>query len=239
MKKILITFLSLLIISLISCGADDNDPKIIFDDEVIIIGDNYNILSLGDSYTIGQSVCETCRFPEQLKSQLENYFIPEDVFSLQIIAQTGWTTSSLLNALNSQNPSSNFDLVTLLIGVNNQYQNRPFSLYENEFPMLVEKAIEKGKGDKSNVIVISIPDYAYTPAGQNNPSISEEIDEYNEFAKNYCENNNIAFINITDITRNGLDNPDLVASDNLHPSALAYELFVERILPVAIQKLND
>ena len=129
----------------------------------------------------------------------------------------------------------------MLIGVNNQYQNRPFELYETEFPELVNKAISLTKSQRSNdLIVISIPDYAYTPYGQSGPNpsnTSQEIDMYNNFAENYCLENDISFINITDITRLGLVNPALVASDNLHPSKLAYKKFVERIYPVALEKL--
>lgn len=150
-----------------------------------------------------------------------------------IIAQTGWTTTHLKNAIAAQNPANNYDLVTLLIGVNNQYQNKPFSLYEQEFPELVNIAIEKAKGNKNNVIVVSIPDYAYTPFGNGNTTISAQIDIYNAFAENYCIQNNITFVNITDITREGLAQPTLVANDGLHPSDLAYFRFVERIFPKA------
>ena len=201
----------------------------------------FSYLALGDSYTIGQSVCETCRFPEQLKKSLSN-LNPNNAYPLRIIAQTGWTTTNLISAIDLQNPTSDYDLVTVLIGVNNQYQSKPFSLYEKEFPELVTKAIAFAKGDKTNVIVISIPDYAYTPFGQgsgNQSRISTEIDAYNALAKKYCMDNTIEFINITDITRQGLKNPNLVAQDGLHPSELAYSLFVERILPkaaTAIQK---
>ena len=201
----------------------------------------FSYLALGDSYTIGQSVCETCRFPEQLKKSLSN-LNPNNTYPLRIIAQTGWTTSNLISAVDLQKPTSDYDLVTLLIGVYNQYQNKPFSLYEKEFPELVNKAIAFAKGDKKNVIVISIPDYAFTPFGQgsgNQSRISTEIDGYNAFAKKYCMDNTIEFINITDITRQGLTNTNLVAQDGLHPSELAYSLFVERILPkaaAAIQK---
>lgn len=196
-----------------------------------------NYLALGDSYTIGQSVCTTCRFPEQLKARLQESF-PESPFLLQVIARTGWTTTNLLSEVNFVNPSPQFDLVTLLIGVNNQYQNRPFSLYAAEFPVLVNKAIALGKGDKKNVIVVSIPDYAYTPFGQGAVNISTGIDQYNEFARGYCETNGITFVNITDITRLGLVQPELVANDELHPSEVAYARFVERILPEAITALR-
>jgi acyl-CoA thioesterase-1 len=195
-------------------------------------------IALGDSYTIGQNVCETCRFPEQLKSRLYG-LNTSNTYNLNVIARTGWTTSNLLNAIKSQNLSNDYDLVTLLIGVNNQYQGELFSVYEKEFPELVNKSIELVKGDKSNVIVVSIPDYAYTPFGNGNKKITEEIDRYNSFAENYCSKNNIVFINITDITRQGLSDTGLVANDNLHPSAKAYGLFVDRILKSAVAILQN
>lgn len=200
-----------------------------------------NYLALGDSYTIGESVCETCRFPEQLKSALKNINLQNN-FSLEIIARTGWTTTDLISAIEFNNPNNNYDLVTLLIGVNNQYQGRDFSIYEKDFPQLVTKAITLAKGDKTKLIVVSIPDYAYTSFGQSfgNPtSISSEIDRYNSFAKSYCENNGINYVNITDITRQGLNNSSLVASDGLHPSKEAYSLFVQRLLPKAVAALQN
>ncbi|MEZ4801171.1 MAG: SGNH/GDSL hydrolase family protein [Gelidibacter sp.] len=200
----------------------------------------FKIFALGDSYTIGESVCESCRFPMQLKDSLSNSF-NEFEFSLDIIAQTGWTTTNLINAINTENPSSDYDLVTLLIGVNNQYQHKPFELYQNEFPVLIHKAIEFAKDDKDKIIVVSIPDYAYTPFGQSRPNpetISTELDQYNAFAQSYCEERGITFVNITDITRLGLEQTELVASDGLHPSALAYSKFVERLLPIAVEKLQ-
>jgi acyl-CoA thioesterase I len=194
-----------------------------------------NYLAIGDSYTIGQSVCETCRFPEQLRKKLGD-FNPKNTYNLKIIAQTGWTTTNLISAIKAEFLSPNYDLVTLLIGVNNQYQSKPFQIYQYEFPELVNKAIELGKGDKSNVIVISIPDYAYTPYGQNysnQSKVSAEIDSYNTFAQQYCLEKNIEFISITDITRLGLKNPALVAQDGLHPSEIAYSLFVDRMIAKA------
>lgn len=193
-----------------------------------------NYLALGDSYTIGQSVCATCRFPEQLKSSLSAMY--SSTISLKIIATTGWTTSNLLAAIDSQKPESNYDLVTLLIGVNNQYQHRDFSVYEKEFPELVSKAIMLAKGDRKNVVVISIPDYAYTPYGKNiagdqSAKISAEINKYNSFAENYCKNNQVEFVSITEITREGLNSPNLVASDGLHPSEIAYKMFVDKMMP--------
>jgi acyl-CoA thioesterase-1 len=200
---------------------------------------NYKYLALGDSYTIGESVCETCRFPAQLKDSIAKYLNTNDFFQVKVIAQTGWKTTDLKMAIATENPTTDYDLVTLLIGVNNQYQHKPFSLYEQEFPELVNIAIQKAKGDKNNVIVVSIPDYAFTPFGQGSPTISEEIFQYNEFAKNYCLSSNITYVYITDITRQGILEPELVASDGLHPSTIAYSKFIERILPEARIKIAD
>lgn len=206
------------------------------------IASSINYLALGDSYTIGQSVCAACRFPEQLKTSLNAMY--SSTISLKIIATTGWTTSNLLSAINTQNPDPNYDLVTLLIGVNNQYQRRNFSVYEKEFPELVTKAIMLAKGDRKNVVVISIPDYAYTPygkalAGDQTSTISAEIDQYNSFAEKYCINNQIAFVSITDITRQGLNSPNLVASDGLHPSETAYKMFVDKMMPEIKKALQN
>lgn len=228
----------LVFVAIMACNSDEIIPKNTPEVPAPIVLKELKYLALGDSYTIGQSVCETCRFPEQLKAGLKKQLV-ENSFSITIIATTGWTTTNLILAINAQNPSSDYDLVTLLIGVNNQYQHKPFSLYESEFPALVTKAIALAKGDKSNVIVVSIPDYAYTPYGKGSATISSEIEEYNAFAQNYCTQNNIEFVTITDITQQGLVNPNLVATDGLHPSELAYYKFVERILPKAITILKN
>ena len=229
-------FLGLL--AFISCSSTDENN---INDAIVNIPKTFKVLSLGDSYTIGQSVCNTCRFPEQLKDSLELRFKVQDTIKLKIIAQTGWTTTNLKTAIANENLQNDYDLVTLLIGVNNQYQGKPFSLYETEFPELVEEAITASNGDKNKLIVVSIPDYAFTPFGQNNgnPEITtSEIDSYNTFAENYCNENDITYVYITDITRQGLMDTDLIASDNLHPSELAYTKFVERILPIAIEKIE-
>lgn len=237
-KQIVIVFFS---IFLISCSSDEMSSQTDFilvpptTTPVTPVINSINYLALGDSYTIGQSVCETCRYPEQLKASLKAIY-PQSSISLNVIAATGWTTSNLISEIKAQNPKSDYDLVTLLIGVNNQYQGRNFSLYEKEFPELVTKAIALAKGDKKNVIVLSIPDYAYTPFGKiqmagQGEKITAEINKYNQFAENYCTNNNVVFVSITDITRQGLTNPDLVAGDGLHPSESAYKLFTDRILP--------
>lgn len=243
--KILVTFFSYLLTT--GCSSEDiptpSEIKPPSDNSLQLPTQTETIryLALGDSYTIGESVCVTCRFPEQLTQSLKNINLQNN-FSLEIIAQTGWTTNNLISAIQSKNPTPQYDLVTLLIGVNNQYQGKSFSLYEKEFPELVAKAIQLAKGDKTNVIVVSIPDYAYTPFGKsygNQTSISTEIDQYNAFAKSYCESNAILFINITDITRQGLNTPSLVANDGLHPSESAYRLFTDRLLLKAVTILKN
>lgn len=221
-----------------SCGSDSVIEKI----EEEISEDNpskiIKILSLGDSYTIGQSVCEKCKFPSQLLDSLKNRNATLE-FELKVIATTGWTTNNLINSINSQDLTTDYRLATLLIGVNNQYQGISFSVFEEQFSILIETAIKLLKGNKNRLIVLSIPDYAFTPFGQGNSQITSELETYNSYIKNYCINNNITFLNITDITQEGLNNPDLVASDGLHPSELAYTKFVERLLPLAIEKLKD
>lgn len=244
MKKYFYTILCFTFLMSFACSETnttflESEEDFLIDDTLTPIPVNFKILSLGDSYTIGQSVCEKCRFPEQLKDSLLPKFETDTTFSLKVIARTGWTTTNLMNAIEDENISEDFDLITLLIGVNNQYQGKDFALYKKEFPLLVSTAMKAGKNDKSNVIVVSIPDYAFTPFGGGNKTISKEIDLYNEFAKNYCIQIGIPFVNITDITRNGLIDKDLVASDGLHPSALAYTKFVERLLPLAIEKLKN
>lgn len=250
-KQIVIAILS---IFLLSCSSNDSasntavtPPPTVSPPATQVpttpINNSIKYLALGDSYTIGQSVCETCRFPEQLKSNLKSIY-PQTDFSLKIIATTGWTTSNLISAINAQNPGSNYDLVTLLIGVNNQFQRMDFSVYQKEFPELLNKAISLAKGDKKNVIVLSIPDYAYTPfaanySEANRTKISNEIDQYNTFAENTCISKGVVFISITDITRQGLSNSNLVASDGLHPSELAYKMFIGRIFPQVKMILQD
>lgn len=194
-------------------------------------------LALGDSYTIGESVCDGCRFPEQLKETLATALVSKKI-TLKIIAKTGWTTTNLLTAIATEKPDTDYDLVSLLIGVNNQYQNKNFAIYEKEFVALVSKTIAFAKGKRKNVIVVSIPDYAYTPYGQSSnkfETITTELAKYNAFAKRYCDQQGIKYVNITDITQQGLKNTKLTATDGLHPSELAYSKFIERIEPVALQ----
>lgn len=213
----------------VSCSKEANE-----------IVEDYKYLALGDSYTIGESVCETCRFPAQLVDSIEE--TTGLGAELKIISKTGWTTTNLLNAIEQENPNKDYDLVTLLIGVNNQYQGKNFTIYEEEFPELVSKAISFAMGDTSRLVIVSIPDYAFTPFGQSTSDpdkISNELDKYNDFAQCYADSLGIHFQNITDITREGLNNPILVASDGLHPSEEAYRRFIERLYDLSLDIIQQ
>ncbi len=182
------------------------------------------LLALGDSYTIGQSVGVHERFPNQtidlLKAAGANMKYPAE-----IIAQTGWTTQNLLNGMANANPQPTppYDLVTLLIGVNNQYQGLDTAQYRIQFTQCLNKAIEYSGNRKQRVFVLSIPDYGATPFGAGNAAqIALEIDRFNAINKQVCLQLNIDYTDITPSTRMAVNNPSLVAADGLHPSGLEY-----------------
>lgn len=190
---------------------------------------SFAYLALGDSYTIGQSVDEKDRFPVQLLDRL----FPNNLENkeVKIIARTGWRTDQLQTAIDADTElKSKYDLVSLLIGVNNQYQGGDIEIYKVEFRALLEKAISLAGNDKTKVFVVSIPDYAYTPFGNGNTAISQEIDAYNAINKEITESLNITYHDITPISREGLNDPTLVADDNLHPSGKQYTKWVEVIM---------
>jgi len=186
-------------------------------------------LSLGDSYTYGESVAKNDKFYVQLYESINDGNTWAEPIS---IAQTGWRTDDLLQAIEANELDHRFDLVTLLIGVNNQYQGRPFSQYKEEFIALLDTAIQFAQGDPKRVFVLSIPDYYFTPFGQAQKGewVPEEIDRYNAYAKSVCDSMKVAFIDITPISRRGLEEPALVANDGLHPSGAQYKLWVEKLL---------
>lgn len=196
-------------------------------------------LALGDSYTIGASVPLADNFPSQLRNTLTKQLNKEVI--LEIIATSGWRTDNLLDAIENAETEPPYTIVTLLIGVNNQYQGVPLSNYKSEFVELLEKSLVLAGGNTQHLFVISIPDWAYTPFGQefDTDKISKEINQYNAYAKNIADQHDIAFIDITDITRRGLQEKELVASDGLHPSKSAYTLFVERMAPIISYQLKN
>ena len=196
----------------------------------------FNFLALGDSYTIGESVSEKENFPNLLSLKLKTVF--QKKISTKIIATTGWRTDQLIQAIETADLKNEFDFVTLLIGVNNQFQNKNFTQYQTEFVTLLNTAITLAQGEKEKVIVLSIPDYAYTPFGKGNKEISKGVDKYNAFAEKIAVAEKVDFINITDISRRGLKEPELVANDNLHISGLVYKEIATRIFEKKFKDLK-
>lgn len=183
-------------------------------------------LALGDSYTIGQSVPESDRWPVQLAERLKN--LGAEIEELKIIARTGWRTDNLLDAIAAEKPHSDYNLVSLLIGVNNQYQGRDIAIYPVEFRQLLNKAIELCGGNKAGVFVLSIPDYGYTPFGASNrETISAEINEYNRINREIAAETEVAWFDITPISREAISKPEYLAADQLHPSGEMYARWVD------------
>ena len=185
-------------------------------------------LALGDSYTIGTSVQPREAWPAQLALQLDREVGTR--VELTTIARNGWRTDNLSNALDAADPGDDFDLVTLLIGVNDQYQSFSASGYRTRFADLLDRAIGYAGGNSGRVLVVSIPDYAYTPFGAGDPSVSRSIDAFNEAAQLEAVTRGVTFRSITQISRDGLDDPSLVAGDGLHPSAKQYARWVDEVL---------
>jgi lysophospholipase L1-like esterase len=190
-------------------------------------------LALGDSYTYGQNVAENERFPNQLVDSLAKQNIK--ISTLRNIARTGWRTDDLQAGITAANiADSTFDMVSLLIGVNNQYQNRPIEVYKTEFTGLLNQAVKFAGGKKNRVVVVSIPDYAFTQFGAGSTRISTEIDNFNAANEAITKANGIAYVNITPISREGIKDPSLVASDGLHPSGKQYGRWVTVMMPTVL-----
>jgi lysophospholipase L1-like esterase len=190
-------------------------------------------LALGDSYTIGESVAIKERWPVQLAAAWRKKGI--DCADPEIIATTGWRTDDLKQAIEKAKLKPEYTFVSLLIGVNNYYQGKSAESYAPEFEELLRTAITLAGGDKSRVFVVSIPDYGYTPFGkEKQQTISAGIDAFNAVNKSIAQKLGVKYIYITDISRKGLIEPDLVADDGLHPSGKMYRAWVERMLELSI-----
>lgn len=199
-------------------------------------------LALGDSYTIGEGVDEADRWPMQLARRLREAGVALD--DPRIIATTGWTTDELSAALDAVEPlGSDWALVSLLIGVNNQYRGRPVDDYVPEFAALLDRAIAYARGEAGRVLVLSIPDWGVTPfafAGSFDPEvIAEALDAYNAAAAQVCAERGVAFVDITPVSRVRGAEPEMLVEDALHPSAAMYAEWTARALPVARRLLSE
>lgn len=187
-------------------------------------------LALGDSYTIGESVNEAERWPNILvDSLIARDFAAEPAI---IIAKTGWRTDELIDTLKKRPDLKQFDLVSLLIGVNNQFQGKDIAVFKKEFKALIEIAKSHSKKGAEGVFVLSIPDYGVTPfaANRNPAQISREIELYNTISREICEQKDVLYIDITPISKAAKMNARLLAADGLHPSGLMYQRWVTLIL---------
>lgn len=199
--------------------------------------ENLTYLALGDSYTIGESVTEELRWPVQLVRQLREKEIK--INAPKIIAKTGWTTDNLLNAMDANLEDVKYDLVSVLIGVNNQYQNKSIADYEEDLNTIFNEAIAFSKTGKDGVFVLSIPDYGATPFGSSNAEeIGREIAEFNAVLKKVSENYGLAFYDITPISKMAKSDTSLVANDGLHPSGKMYALWVNLIVDEVFELVN-
>lgn len=194
-------------------------------------------LALGDSYTIGQSVSSSERFPAQTVALLRAGGI--NIHEPDYIATTGWTSTDLQNAINTQNPAKH-TVVTLLIGVNDQYRNHDTTGYRQRFTALLENAVLLADDKKENVFVLSIPDYSVTPFGAwyDTAQIRKEIDWFNAINKSVTLSYNIAYTDITPSSREGRNDASLIAGDGLHPSGLEYKKWAEMLAPLMKEVLQ-
>jgi lysophospholipase L1-like esterase len=187
---------------------------------------HYTFLALGDSYTIGEAVAESERWPMQLKVLLNSKGLVLN--EIDIIAKTGWTTDELIIAIDdSQHLKRNYNYVSLLVGVNNQYRGYPLDNYEKEFSQLLKTAIAYADNVSDNVIVLSIPDWGVMPfaEGRDRIKIAKEIDAFNTVNKSVAMQENVKYVDITPISRLASDDKSLTASDGLHPSGTMYKLW--------------
>lgn len=189
-------------------------------------------LALGDSYTIGELVEAKDNFPHQTVTLLKNKNIKLTLD--KTIAVTGWTTSELNEAIAKEKPSNDYDWVTLLIGVNNQYRGQDIKLYEQEFYNLLSQSILFANGRASRVIVLSIPDWGLTPFNtkRNVTKTSQEIDAYNAINKKFAKHFGCRYIDITPLTRKYAKDEDYLTEDKLHLTGKMYKLWAEQITEI-------
>lgn len=222
---------SFLFIFLLLISCNDKDAKVTEESTQPL-----TYLALGDSYTIGESVAPALRWPVQLVDSLRERGVEINV--PKIIAKTGWTTQDLLLAMEQQLKEEKYDLVSILIGVNNQYQGKSIEDYKNDLDEIFTEAIAHSKTGKDGVFAVSIPDYGATPFGaERSEEIAAEIEEFNAVFKAKAEVYGVPFYNITPISKRAAQEADLVANDDLHPSGRMYSLWVEEFIDEVIERI--
>jgi len=226
-----------------STNYNDEDLNIDRDDlsDTLVVEDNlntprespYSFIALGDSYTIGEGVNEDERWPNQFVDVA--YENGVDFDQPMIIAETGWKTYDLLNAINQTNFTKKYDYISLLIGVNNQFNSRPINEFEEDLNKLMDEMKRIKKNDGS-IIIISIPDWGYTPFGESSDmsDISEQINLFNSSLRKFATTNGLKYVDVTEISRRGINEPDLITNDNLHPSGIMYLEWAKKIYNIWI-----
>lgn len=191
----------------------------------------YSYLALGDSYTIGEGVPLHESFPYLLVQMLRNEGLP--FLAPEIVAKTGWTTGELMTQIAATTFHTHYNFVTLLIGVNNQYRGLSISDYENDFKDLLQQSITLAK-EKSGVIVLSIPHWEFTPFAQGREieKIEKEINHFNEINKNISLSNEVHYIDISSASKEVLQDPSLITSDNLHYSVKTHIQWAKKVAAI-------
>jgi lysophospholipase L1-like esterase len=197
-------------------------------------------LALGDSYTIGESVSEAERWPNQLAELIKSspqFDETRGSIEVTVIARTGWTTDELWEGMQDVKIDPPYDVVSLLIGVNNQYRGRDVEEYREGFIFLLDKAIEYAGGDPNRVIVLSIPDWGVTPFAGNRDSkkIAVEINQFNAVNEEESKRAGVHYVNVTPSSREAVTDPSLIASDGLHPSGKMYSEWAKLALPEVLK----
>jgi len=225
----------LLLILATSCRPDTSVET---NDTLLNTTEKYRYLALGDSYTIGESVAPAERWSELLADLLRKEGF--GVATPEIIARTGWTTADLAAGIEAAQPKPPYELVSLLIGVNNQYRGQSLERYRTELRDLLNRSVQLAAGRPERVLVLSTPDWGVTPAaaGRDRAQIAREIDAFNEVERQECEKLKIKYVAITPLSRTALNDASQIASDNLHFSGKMYRQWANLILPVAKKMLK-
>lgn len=196
------------------------------------------MLVLGDSYSVGESVPADQAWPRQLAALLRAEGTP--CATPTVVARTGWTTDELSLGIDASHVSGPYDLVTLLIGVNNQFRGRGDGEYRSQLAALLDRAIRFAGSRAERVLLLSIPDWSVTPfaAGRDRVVIAAGIDAYNAVARDEASRSGLPFVDITPISRRASAEPGLLATDGLHPSGTMYAEWAQLLLPVAVAAIH-